>query len=121
MSANPEDVSPGAELAGTLISTAEGRNSALFLAVVPGAQSSARHIGHPPIRACGTNAWHPLCTELCLLSAPASLGHPLSSSLLRERAVFLSLAFLPFLCHIANMSDKEIGGEGINPALRKEV
>lgn len=113
MSTNQEDVSPGTELAGTLISTAKGRNSALFLAVVPGAQSCARHIGDPPVLACGTNAWHPLCGEFCLLSAPASLGHLLNSSLLRERAVFLSLAILPFLCHIANMSDKEMEVKGL--------
>lgn len=69
MSTNQEDISPGTELAGTLISTAEGRNSALFLAVVPGAQSSARHVGDPPVLACGTQAWHPLCGEFCPLSA----------------------------------------------------
>lgn len=94
MCTNQEDVSPGTELGGILISTAEGRNSALFLAVVPGAQSSARHIGDPPVLECGTNAWHPLCGEFCLLSAPYPWGTrsaaPCSE---REQCFSASLAY----------------------------
>lgn len=122
MSTNQEDTSPGTESASTSISTAEGRSSAVFRAVVPGPravlgmQETLRYSRgelRPGVRPAGSAAFflprHPWGTRS---AAACSEGGQCFSALL-----------LPFLCYLANVTDKEIGGEGMgmNTALRKEV